>query len=491
MSKDDFRDRLKSYSSSPDAGEWSKMEQLLDADKDDGRKGFLWWRFGAALLFLGVAAFVVLYNMTESRESGIESRDAVAEKEEVLEVKGEIREVRDIKQEEIAEVRTENRESGAENREVRGENVEIEKENIDFVDRGVVVEEIQYEEKIQEEIRVVEEVVEEVIEEVIEEVVEEVIMEEAEVVETIVENVVTKESTETENIEVEDVKDEEVIVVEEIKEVIELNQKEEEALADADIDVSNKKLGPWHLVSEVGIKYPLVDIQNPVPGALVPSQRFFPSYTAGIGFGKSFGKFSAELGVNGALYQFKLGEVVDQETILSWGAQNSYEEVVVENSEEQFVINKFATVSPYARAQYSIPLKNNYLFGLHALCALNSVIDLPDQYVSDKFSNDQNGESSVFDFTPLNNRPNGAVSGSRDRQRVSLNFDLGFSIEKILAKRGRLALDLGYTFATGQLEEGSYTAFRNSSFQSSGTYSISGKGPVARLRYYLHFGKNS
>ena len=559
MSKDDFRDRLKSYSSSPDSGEWSKMEQLLDADKDDRKKGFAWWRFGAALLLLGVAAFVVFETMSEegSRELRAESRDEIVNREPRAESQGAIvnreprTESRDaiVVQEEGSAIREKvNLDPGAEsrdeieNREPRAES----RDAIVFQENEIVVEEegsnkkneksvagsemrdeienrepraesrdeivVQEEgsekqnEKseagsgnrdrfaLQENIEVVQEVREEdvaiekvsvdekVIAQEVAEVIVPVVIEEIGVVEVEVAEEVKQEEP---SVEIE-----KVIEEEEVTAVGEIASEEHVKLTSL-----NKGMKVWHVVTEVGIKYPIVDLENPVVGSLVPSQRFFPSYTAGLGIGRSFGRFSAELGVSAALYQFKLGEVVDQDRILVWGSQNStISEDVISTSEEQFVINKFAIASPYLRTQYSIPLKNNFLLGLHSVFALNSVLNLPNQFESNQIaSSNRLDELSVFDFNPLNNSgfPSGSSNGSfLSDEVISMNVDLGFSLEKTFADRGRLALDLSYTLATGYLERGRYTAFRESNFQSDGTYMISGKGPVVRLRYYLHYGKN-
>jgi len=59
MSKDDFRDRIRSYSLEPEKGDWVKMQQLLDADKDD-RKGIAWWKFGALFALLLIPASIYL-----------------------------------------------------------------------------------------------------------------------------------------------------------------------------------------------------------------------------------------------------------------------------------------------------------------------------------------------------------------------------------------------------------------------------------------------
>jgi len=142
MSKDDFRDRLKSYSSSPDPGEWSKMEQLLDADKDNHKKVFPWWRFGAALLLLGVAAFVVLER--GNREPRAESRDGVAVDENTIAVQEEIdfvegsekREVRSEKRDALVVQERGKREPRAESRDgvAVDENTIAVQEEIDFVE---------------------------------------------------------------------------------------------------------------------------------------------------------------------------------------------------------------------------------------------------------------------------------------------------------------------------------------------------------------------
>jgi len=381
------------------------------------------------------------------REPRAESRDGVAVDENTIAVQEEIEVVEEIK--EVVVEESENREARAESRDA----VTVHENGIAAQEKMEVVEEVK--EEVAENVAAVKEVV-------AEEVVE--MIEEEPVENEIIEKVVAEE------------------VVEEVLVNVELS------------DNKVKIMRPWHIVSEVGIKYPIVDIDNPVPGSLVPSQRFFPSYTAGLGFGRSFGRFSAELGVSAALYQFKLGEVVDQESIDNWGAQvNGELQDAVLTSEEQFVINKFATLSPYLRTQYSIPFKKSWQLGLHALFAINSIQNLPNQFESDQIASSNTiDELSVFDFNPFANSGNPAGNGFiSDEGNRSMNLDVGLSLEKTFADRGRLALDMSYTLATGYLERGRYTAFRESSFASGGTYMISGKGPVVRLRYYLHFGKTT
>ncbi len=512
MSKDDFRERLKSYSDTPDPGEWSKMEQLLDADQDDRKAGFAWWRLGAAAILVAVLS-VALYQFVDF---GLETEDERLEtKDENLEPRAESREPGFAFEDQRLKTKDESRESGAGSRERKEDErpknkderlVEESKEDIirKTKDERLVKESrtkssesgfaaVDERRKTKNEIFVGEsrignqesgaesresrlEVVAEV--ESVDVVMEDVLNEVSAIPESAVfekrdlfelEEVIAIEDLETEDLEIQDER-----------------MDEEEAVVDLDLNQGLTR--PWFVVTEAGVKFPTVDInQNPSPGTLVPAQKLFPSYTAGLGFGRNFGKFSAEIGLTASLYQFKLGEIVDQEKIDEWNTPNNTLEAgnPIITSNEQFVINKFAVASPYLRTQYSIPLKKDFLLGLHASVLANSILNLPNQFESGQFatSNDID-QASIFDFDRVQSN-----SEIDQRRQNSFNFDLGLSVEKILGNRGRLALDLSYTLARGYLERGKYTALRNSEFESGGTYTITGMGPVARIRYYLHFGK--
>lgn len=518
MSKDDFRDRLKSYSSQPDPGEWNKMAQLLDADQEDDKKGFLWWRIGAMLLLVVVAALA--YNMfsqtsndtetqmatdvqSSQQSTGIAQEDAKAdptinntstvltdaEEVETKEVKNEglptakktVSKTKDNNQKSNLKTQYNKKTNTLNTNTNTTQNNSLQfaeaKTNTNTNNRTapiskpsnkIVVEEEQREvaaaiaEEVKEEAVVVEEVVVEVAEEVKEEAI-------------VVEEVKEKE-----------LKAEEVVAAIEEEVVIEQKIELNDEYADDAIVLSDKIKMPWYLVSEVGVKYPLVDIdENTQSGTAVPAQKFFPSYTAGFGVGKGFGKFAIETGVSASLYQFKLGKVLSYNELEQWGSQHVGQEINVDRNEKQFTINKFALVSPYLRTQYSVPLKNDFMLGVFALANFNFVIDLPNQFESELVPT---ADSNFFDIRPSEDSQN-IWALEQNNRFLTFDADLGCTIEKKLKKRGRLALDFSYTFAKGILERGYYTALRDSENESRGGYEISGKGPKIKLRYYLNLSK--
>jgi len=244
------------------------------------------------------------------------------------------------------------------------------------------------------------------------------------------------------------------------------------------------KNNPWYMATSFGAKYPLADISNPIEGSFIPDQGFFPSYLAEIGLGKKIGKFSVEAGATASLYQYKLGKVSELEngvaTIadeLEWQI-NPYYEISADRLElgsNGFSVNRFAVLSPYVRGQYSFDLRKNFILGLHALVTWNKRLNI----------NEENPLQLNNQFA-ANHLGNGAVKEFFSGKSTNINYDVGFSVEKQFAKRGRMALDFSYGFATGILEAGTYSVSRQAMKEPVGSYSINGAGPKVKFRYYLY-----
>jgi len=243
---------------------------------------------------------------------------------------------------------------------------------------------------------------------------------------------------------------------------------------------------PWYLVTSVGAKYPIVDVSNASVGALIPTQKLFPSYLAEVGVGKHFGKLSFEGGLTTSLYQYKLGQNISADAdfnaymfeVDSYTESNSGR--VVSSESENYVVNKFAVLTPYVRGQYSFNLKKNFVLGLHALFGVNRKINIENQTVN----------SEIATIDPAQANFNESIQDVINGKSTNFNYELGFSIEKLFEKRGKVALDFSYGFATGLLEAGAYTVSREAQTQVpeaiNGSYTLNGAGPKVKFRYYLN-----
>ena len=471
MSKDDFRDRLKSYSLEPEHGEWVKMEQLLDADKDN-RKGIVWWKFGAVFALLLIPASIYLMSSTSSQEDKpySSSSNFVAEtpvsskinnvQEATTSTKKHSPKVKNDVTSAIttSQVQVNNTLSNSINRNIKNESV--------YPQATLQVKSTKYTPTPP------------------------------------INNIFsrpqasnTSQSTSSNNPK-EALDHEEVVLNPEVEVdqllLAEINSIENIEFASLDTEEYGlPELDPtpftkvypefkkraWYFVAGVGAKYPLVDIQEVQVGTYIPSQEFFPSYLAEAGIGKHFGKLSAEVGASASLYQYKLERTLNDEA--QWGTQsNGYPLESMDRLNEEnntFLINKFAVISPYLRGQYSFNLKKKFLLGIHSMISFNRKIDLPNQIVSNQFVDNSAVGLEEASFV-------GALTESR---RANIIYDIGFSLEKLFAKRGRMAIDFSYGLAAGSLENGSYSVLRETVVESNGAYSISGTGPKVKFRYYL------
>lgn len=476
MSKDDFRDRLKSYSLEPEHGEWVKMEQLLDADKDD-RRGFAWWKFGAlfALLLIPVTIYLMSgtsktedFNHTSSSNFAAEtSFDHNNSQEEIITAAQAIITTQE-KQEIPTTITTsqnqiQNNTSNSSPTQNNRESVKTQNRIQTNTTRNITTPPTNN------------------------------IFSRSQASNT-------SQSTTT-KISNAALDHGEVLLAPEVELgqllIAEMNTLEGLQFASLNTEYTNDfelpELNPvpftkiypehknkaWYFVAGVGSKYPLVDIQETQVGTYVPTQKFFPSYLAEAGIGKHFGKFSVEVGLAASLYQYKLEKSISETNL--WGTQSGAdgpEENIdrIEEDDGTFLINKFAVISPYLRGQYSFNLKKKFVLGIHSMISVNRKVDLPNQIVSDQFADGSN--VATFEASTLV----GAISESR---RANINYDIGFSFEKLFAKRGRMAIDFSYGFATGSLEEGSYSVLRETTVDSNGAFSINGTGPKVKFRYYL------
>lgn len=468
MSKDDFRDRLKSYSSEPEHGEWVKMQQLLDADKDD-RKVIAWWKYAGLFVLLLIPVILLLFNGSaieghidgdiNSNSSKNITTESFSVSETQKELNTEVITAESVIEEDLSSQvngtekskdtnSVSKRQNKSNQKNKNGKNLKSTNSNSTRV--NAILSRPQA-------------------------------------------NNASQFKTSNFKVEIPG-----PILVDKAEQfsstdvVLAFDQLDQLDLAYFDLDerklpeleqspfikaYPTKKHNPWYLVSGIGVKYPIVDVSNAEIGSLIPEQKFFPSYTAEVGVGKHLGKFSVEGGVAGSLYQYKLGKMTSE---LQWGTQqngvgtaNGTEASNGDISGSTFIVNKFALVSPYLRAQYSIDLKKNYKLGLHSMVNFNRRINLKNQLVSDQFAADNNGSTIEISGRIL------------DGAMTNINYDFGFSIEKQLAKRGRIAMDFSYSLASGILEEGSYSVLRETTNETNGVYSISGIGPMVKLRYYL------
>ena len=460
MSKDDFRDRLKSYSVQPEHGDWVKMQQLLDADKED-RPAIAWWRFGGLFALLLIPASLWLMNgsftqaETNTNAVNFETATNTLDHKTNLETKEKTN---------AADLSTTNN---------------IEKSS-SINDGNTQLNRSTIENTFQEEKRnsTKSNAVKENLKKTINKTTKRKTSSQSKSIftepmaETVPSSSKSEQLSKTTSVpkSIELPKDKDLIanlsMLDKMNpEIFNLADRELPTLVHSSfVKVYPKqKTNSWYGVTGIGGKYPIVDISNASAGALVPAQKFFPSYLVELGVGKRIGKMAIEVGTSASLYQYKLGRALEEADVL----------VIAESQENtSYVVNKFAVISPYLRGQYSFNLKRNFILGLHSLVSLNRKIELSDQYISNQWAT----QTSSFE-----------IQNSRfgeDRQ-LSLNYDLGFSLEKLFAKHGRIAMDFSYTFTSGILEEGSYSVLRDSSVESNGSYALSGVGPMVKFRYYL------
>lgn len=479
MSKEDFRDRLKSYSKEPDRSEWIKMQQLLDADQDDEKTPFLWWKTGA--LFVFILGLITLFGIFMKNEQLANSN---AQNFQVLENqknKSELKEDKIILNKEL----NENSKLSDDEQSVVSSTLVIEKPT-PKTSKSNVINTNKVNQKLpnsasptQNEISI-----------------SLADQYSSQTSSSISKNTSSFENTNSRNTSL-DIQTpsspNNIAIIQDLKEGYDnfgiallglksLNVKTREKprlQKPLFTEVQNEvKRNPWYIANAIGMKYPIVNIGQASINSLIPTQKFFPSFMGELGIGKNLGRLALELGVNVSLYQFKLAKEIDANDPFvlqvfedSESNQTNRDEIVGEN----FTVSKFATISPYVRTQYNIPLKRNFNLGLHTGLSLNRYYDLPDQFVR---------EDATFGNEPFNQ-----VLNSPERNQFNLNADFGFSIEKLLHKKGKIAIDLAYTFATGILEEGDYSFFKGTIVETQGAYTINGSGPKVKFRYYLNLGK--
>ena len=496
MSKDDFRDRLKSYSSEPDHGEWIKMQQLLDADKDN-RKPFTWWRFGVLLALVLVPASLLL---------AFYSSDNGDKEEHIVNSNFSVASIIDTQPDDNNALTSVTKQinldgqqdkSGLQKDEKSTDDSDINKSPEKSGDR-IAIKSI--EENNTGSTKSTTNKIKNSIKEVLKSNTQKAKQSDA-ILSRPQANVSSQLNT-TSPLPKTIIAQEPKMLDLSDNMIADLNvldnidpsgfNLEEREMPELDYVPFTKvydtpKSNPWYLVSGVGVKYPIVDISNAEVGSLVPTQKFFPSYLAEVGVGKHFGKFSVEGGAVASLYQYKLGKVFNEES-LQWGtSQNGTnsdpypgEDIyALEQGDATFIINKFAVVSPYLRAQYSFNLKRRFILGLHSMINFNRKINLPNQVVSDQFAFDTRNDPVQLNET---------LTQVKNGKKANINLDLGFSLEKLLAKRGRFAIDFSYSFATDVLEQGRYSVLRETAAETNGVYSISGMGPKVKFRYYLNSG---
>ena len=492
MSKDDFRDRLKSYSMEPDRSDWVKMQQLLDADEDD-RKGVAWWKFGALLALLLIPTSIYLmggFSISEKSEdqhiaslsntSNTNIANIEASKLEVsttTQAQSDIE--KSIEKTPVAETLStkknnsnSSKKSGTQISEHR-----INKTNTNKISNTVTTNRaisnsqnpIAYNSSQLKTSKLPSSILS-FPTETQGDIVAEVLKEGRETKSTTEENTIISKVGIIENFE---------------PSTLNIDERELPLMTYAPYKKVYPKVknNPWYLVTAVGMKYPLVEIGEAQVGSFIPTQKFFPSYVAEAGVGKHFGKISVEGGATASLYQYKLGKVFGEENRGEAAAMDllELEDFDPNTNGSTFIINKFALFSPYLRGQYTFDLKKNWALGIHALVSINSKINLANQVVSEEFPTSY--DNTIF----INNssEQTALFTGTGDAG-LNIGYDLGFSLEKMFAKKGRIAVDFSYSFGRKTIEEGTYSVLRETSAETNGLYSINGTGPQVKFRYYLN-----